>query len=183
VVDAIQPPVPTAGVRLMFLDSGRAATAEQLGQLAAYERHDYTCTLMPPRLCSAIDPNGVALNHRWWARGDWRLERRVLTPNATPGTLAVLTVHVCRHHAEAGRPTSPELIAYTVGTANRVLHPEQIDTTVSPNEWMNLRARVYSLYIGALSNLTGSTANQESAGDSLCESGLPGLALFFGTWA
>jgi hypothetical protein len=180
VVDVIQHPVPTAAVRLILLDSGRAVTAEQLGRLAAYERHDYARTRMPPRLCSAVDSNGVALNPRWWARGDWRLERRILTPDAVPAALAVLAVHLCRHHADAGRPTSPELIAYTVGIANRVLHPEQVDPPASPNEWMNLHARIYALYMGVLSNLTGSTANQEAAGERLRAAGLPGLALLFG---
>ena len=177
----IQHPVPTAAVRLILLDSGRPVTAEQLGRLAAYERHDYERTWMPPRLCSAVDSNGVALNPRWWARGDWRLERRILTPDAIPGALAVLAVHLCRYHADAGRPTSPELIAYTVGVANRVLHPEQVDPPASPNEWMNLHASIYAVYMGVFGNLTGNTVNQEAAAGRLRAAGLPGLALLFGT--
>jgi hypothetical protein len=176
----MQHPVPTAAVRLILLDSGRAVTAEQLGRLAAYERHDYARTRMPPRLCSAIDSNGVALNPRWWARGDWRLERRIITPDAVPGALAVLAVHLCRHHADAGSRTSPELVAYTVGIANRVVHPEQVDTPASPNEWMNLHTRIYGLYMGVLSNLSGTTPNQDAAAGNLRAAGLPGLALLFG---
>jgi hypothetical protein len=104
----------------------------------------------------------------------------IITPDAVPGALAVLAVHLCRHHADAGSRTSPELVAYTVGIANRVVHPEQVDTPASPNEWMNLHTRIYGLYMGVLSNLSGTTPNQDAAAGNLRAAGLPGLALLFG---
>jgi hypothetical protein len=183
VVDAVQHPVPTSAVRLMLLDGGRSVTAEQLGRLAAYERHDFARTRMPPRLCSAIDPSGVALNPRWWVRGDWRLERRILTPDAVPGSLVVLAVHLCRYHADAGRSASQELIAYTVGLANQVIDPGQIDTPASTNDWMNLHARIYGLYLGVLSNLSGTTGGQEDAAEQLRSQTLSGSELLFGVGA
>lgn len=180
VVDAVQHPVPTAAVRLILLDQRRDVTAEQLGRLAAYERQDYVRTRMPPRLCSAINANATAHNPRWWARGDWSLERRILTPDAVPEALAVLAVNLCRRHADADR-TSPELVSYTLGLISQVTDLRYFDTPVSADDWMNLHATIYGLYRGVLSNLSGTTREQDAAGERLRSANLPGSALLFGS--
>jgi hypothetical protein len=179
-VEAIQHPVPTTAARLILADQGREASAERLGTLAAYERQDHARTRMPPRLCPAIDANANALKPRWWTGGNWRLERRIITPDAVPGALAVLTVYLCRYHADRPQPASPELISYTVGLANQVAELPYFDTPASPDDWMNLRAAVHGPYSGVLSNLTGTTGEQEAAGEQLRAANLPGTTLLFG---
>jgi hypothetical protein len=121
IVEAIQHPVPTTAVRLMLVNLGRDTSAERLGTLAAYERQDHARTRMPPRLCPAIDQGAKALMPRWWTAGTWRLERRIITPDAVPGALAALAVHLCRYHADRAQPANPELVSYTVGLANQVV--------------------------------------------------------------
>jgi hypothetical protein len=179
-VGAIQHPVPTAAVRLVLSDQGRGVTAERLGALAAYERKDYARTRMPPRLCPAIDATAAALNPRWWTIGDWRLERRILTPDAVPGALATLAVHLCRYHADKSGQASSELVSYTLGVIHQVIDMPYFDTPKSANDWMDLRSAIYGPYTGVLSNLTGSSPDQEAAGERLRAANLPGATLLFG---
>jgi hypothetical protein len=121
---------------------------------------------MPPRLCSAINPDAVALNPGWWARGEWRLERRIITPDAASAALAVLTVHLCRHHADlTGRPNA-ELVAYTIGSPT-ITNVGYLDTPHTPDQWMDLHTAIYSQYMGVLSNMTGTPPQQQSAAAQL----------------
>jgi hypothetical protein len=180
IVDAVQHPVPTTAVRLMLADRGRGTNAERLGSLAAYERQDHSRTRMPPRLCPAIDRDATALKPRWWTAGTWRLERRIITPDAVAGALAVLAVYLCRYHADRPGRANPELVAYTVGLANQVVELPYLDTPTSTDEWMDLRAAVHGPYNGVLSNLTGTTREQEEAGERLRAANLPGAILLFG---
>lgn len=54
------------------------------------------------------------------------------------------------------------------------------DTPASANDWMNLHAIIYELYRGVLSNLSGTTREQEAAGERLRAENLPGAVLLFG---
>jgi hypothetical protein len=180
-VDAVQFPVPTTAVRMILTDQGRQVIAEQLGTLAAYERQDYARTRVPPRLCSAIDPNAAALSPRWWARGDWRLERRIMTAEAKPIAVTAVAVHLCRHLADRAERADPTLISYTLGLANQLLDLRCFETPLSANDWMELYTRLYAPYNGALNNLSGYTSDQEAAAEHLRAANLPGLALLFGT--
>ena len=180
-VDDVQCPVPTTAVRMILTDQGRRVSAEQLGALAAYEREDYARTRIPPRLCSAIDQNAIALNPRWWVRGDWRLERRIMTAKAKPIAMTAIAVHLCRHLADRAERADPTLISYTLGLANQLLDLRYFETPLSSNDWMELHARLYAPYNGALNNLGGYTSDQHAAAEQLRAANLPGLALLFGT--
>ena len=180
-VDDVQCPVPTTAVRMILTDQGRQVSAEQLGALAAYERQDYARTRIPPRLCSVIDQNATALKPRWWVRGDWRLERRIMTAESKPIAMTAIAVHLCRHLADRAERADPTLISYTLGLANQLLDLRYFETPLSANDWMALHTRLYAPYNGAPNNLGGYTSDQHAAADQLRAANLPGLALLFGT--
>ncbi len=182
-VDAIQLPVPTTAVRMILTDRGRPVTAEQLGTLAAYERQDYARTRIPPRLCGAIDTQANALSPRWWARGDWRLERRIITAEAHPIAMTAVAVHLCQHLADRAKRANPDLVSYTLGLANQLMDLRNFETPLSANDWMELHSRLYAPYNGALNNLSGYTSDQHAAAEAIRAANLPGLALLFGTAA
>lgn len=179
-VDEVQLPVPTTAVRMILSDKGRAVTAEQLGALAAYERNDYARTRIPPRLCSAIDADAQALVPRWWARGDWRLERRIITADSKPIALTGIAIHLCRHLADQAGRANPTLVSYTLGLANQLLRLRYFETPLSHDDWMDLHRQLYAPYNGALNNLGGFTADQREAAERLRAHNLPALGLIFG---
>ena len=179
-VDTIQLPVPTTAVRMILSDRRRSATAEQLGTLAAYERQDYARTRIPPRLCSAIDADANALNPRWWARGDWRLERRIITATSKPIAMTGIAVYLCRHLADQPSRTNPQLVSYTLSLASQLLDLKYFETPLSSDGWMELHRHLYGAYNGALNNLGGFTSDQHEAAEQLRTANLPAIALFFG---
>src|SRR5262245_53632882 len=83
-------PVQTQAVRVLLNERGRVVTAEHLGRLAAYERDDFLRTGLPPRLCSVIDVHAELVSPRWWALGQWPLQRRILTAESKSAWSAVL---------------------------------------------------------------------------------------------
>src|SRR5215217_6335545 len=83
-LDDYSVPLPTHAVRILLNDREHRVTAEHLSRLAAYEREDFLRTRMPPRLCSVVDTHANLVKPRWWARGEWRLQRRILTEDAKP---------------------------------------------------------------------------------------------------
>src|SRR6185312_7023590 len=94
-VEAFGVPVPTAAVRVLLADRGRPTTAEHLARVAASERAEFERTRLPPRLCSAIAPDGALVTPRWWAAGPWRPLRRILTDDALPLWRGKLAERVC----------------------------------------------------------------------------------------
>src|ERR1035441_6669057 len=106
VLDDMQCPVSTTAIRIILTDRSVPVTAERLGRLAAYQREDFQRTHIPPQLVWALLPNGDATSPRWWARGDWRLERRIFTDDVKPQWLARLAERLCLDLA--GRPPRPD---------------------------------------------------------------------------
>jgi hypothetical protein len=180
VLEEFQCPVPTDGVRVILVDRGRLVTAEHLGRLAAYERHDWLRTLLPPRLCSAIDRDASALRPRWWALGDWRLQRRIMTDDVRPIWFATIGERLCLELAERQDLPGTPLSTLALACAARALEASYFDVPVSRDDWLGLRRLIYDRHMGALSNRAGATGQQHNAEARLLQAGLPAVDLYFG---
>ncbi|MGO9248347.1 MAG: hypothetical protein ACLP7W_07095 [Solirubrobacteraceae bacterium] len=180
-LDDFQCPISTPAVRVILNARGRAVTAEQLGRLAAYQREDFQRTRMPPPLCWALNPDGSAAVPRWWARGHWRLLRRLRTEDATPIWFATLATRLCLDLANQTIPLDPEFATFVLGAANLALGGGlSFDVPMSKAEWLHLYKEVYAPHHGALNNRTGGTSEQYEAEKALNASDSPGLDLLFG---
>jgi hypothetical protein len=180
-LDDFQCPISTPAVRVILNARGRAVTAEQLGRLAAYQREDFQRTRMPPPLCWALNPDGSAAVPRWWARGHWRLLRRLRTEDATPIWFATLATRLCLDLANQTIPLDPEFATFVLGAANLALGGGlSFDVPMSKAEWLHLYKEVYAPHDGALNNRTGGTSEQYEAEKALNASDSPGLDLLFG---
>jgi hypothetical protein len=179
-LDDFQCPVSTSAVRIILNDRGRVVTAENLSRLAAYQREDFLRTRIPPELCSALEPNGVATNPRWWARGDWRLDRRILTEDVKPIWIATLAERLCLDLAQRPNGRDLPIMNLTLGAVAQVTGGRYFDVPLSGEEWMTLRAEVYGRYMGAFSNRAGATSQQHDAEARLIAAGLSSFDLLFG---
>ena len=179
-LDDFQSPVSTTAMRIILNDRGRAVTAEQLSRLAAYQREDFLRTRVPPPLCSTLEPDGTATNPRWWARGDWRLQRRILTDDVKPIWIATLAERLCIDLAERPDGRDVAIINLTLGAVAQITGGRYFDVPISRDEWIDLRKEVYGPYMGAFSNRTGATSDQRDAEANLNAEGLSGFELLFG---
>jgi hypothetical protein len=179
-LDDLQCPISTSAVRVILNDRGRSVTAEQLGRLAAYQREDFLRMRIPSQLTWALLPDGTATNPRWWARGDWRLQRRILTSDTKVLWLARLAERLCMDLAERPNDREPAIITLTLGAIAQAINGRYFDVPTTTEEWMALRAEVYGRYMGAFSNLTGPTAQQHEAEAALEAQGLSGFERLFG---
>jgi hypothetical protein len=181
VLDELQCPVSTTAIRIILNDRGRPVTAEQLGRLAAYQREDFLRTRIPPQLSWALEANGAATNPRWWARGDWRLQRRILTEDVKPVWVAHLAERLCLDLADRPRDRDPAIVTLTLGAIAKLLGSRHFDVPTTTDEWMELRKDVYVRHMGDFGNLTGATPQQHEAEASLQAAGLSGFDLLFGS--
>jgi hypothetical protein len=179
-LEDFQSPIPTDAVRVILNDRGRDVTAEHLGRLAAYEREMWLRTLSPPTLCSAIDANAIAIKPRWWALGDWRLQRRIMTDDVRPIWFAALGERLCLQLADRENTHGSPLATLALACAARVLGERYFDVPISSEQWLELRRRIYEPYNGALNNRAGNTAQQNDAEARLIEARLPAVDLYFG---
>jgi hypothetical protein len=173
-------PLPTSAVRVILNDRGREVRAEHLGRLAAYERDDFLRTRLPPRLCAVIDPDARAVRPRWWALGEWRLQRRIMTEDVRAIWFATMAVRLCLDLADRREPPGSPIVTLALGSVARAIGSQQFDVPASRDEWMALRERVYAPYIGALNNLDGPTGEQHTAEAGLMGAGTPPADLYFG---
>ncbi len=175
-----QVPLRTSAVRVLLTASGRAATAERLSALAGYERLDYERTRMPPRLCSAVAPDGQAVTPRWWALGTWRLARRVLTPEAKTIWVAVAAERLCRHLAEQGSPVDETVSSLAIGMVAEVVPDRYFEVPEAGDDWWQLRDLLIQRRPAVLHGLDSPTPGQHEAEDALRGSELSPLELYFG---
>lgn len=179
-LDEGQTPLPTRSVRILLGDRGRPVTAEHLGRVAAYERDAYLRTLMPPRLCSAIDPSGRLVTPRWWARGDWRLQRRILTPDVKSLWLARLADRLCWDLSRRDRAASPDVQTLALWAVAKVVLERHFETPQSRDDWAQLRALVVEKQPGVTHSLDGATGKQAVAEEQLIAANLPAVERYFG---
>jgi hypothetical protein len=180
ILDDFQCPVSTTAMRIVLNDRGRPVTAEQLGRLAAYQREDFLRTRYPPELCWALTPDGTATKPRWWARGQWRLQRRILSDDARPIWLAILAERLCMDLADRPDGRDGTIVSLALGTIAQVMASRSFDVPASRDEWLALRREVYESHMGIFGNLTGVTSSQDDAEARLRAKGLSGFELLFG---
>lgn len=79
-LDRAQVPIPGRALQtLAAVVRDAPVPSPRLARIAAFERERYVRRPGAPRLCVALDENGLELRPRVWARGAWHLARRVRT--------------------------------------------------------------------------------------------------------
>lgn len=179
-LEDFQSPIPTDAVRVILNDRGGKVTAEHLGRLAAYEREMWLRTLSPPTLCSAIDTHAATVKPRWWALGDWRLQRRIMTDDVRPIWFTALGERLCLTLADRTDPAGSPLATLALSCAARVLGERYFNAPMSPEQWLDLRRMIYEPHNGALNNRAGATRQQSEAEAMLVDARLPAVDLYFG---
>lgn len=179
-LDDYRIPMPTHAVRIILTDRGRPVTAEHLGRLAAYERADFLRTLEPPRLCGAIDTDAYAVTPRWWARGDWRLRRRILSEDVKQIWQARLGDLLCTELAERRQPPGPEIVTFALGTIARLLPNRYFDVPCSAGDWMHFHSLLSDKHPSVTGPLESPTRQQSHAEQQLRAAGFPAVDLYFG---
>jgi hypothetical protein len=167
-------PVPTTALRaLVGIHHGETLPAERLGRILGYERQSFLKRRRPPRIAVALTPDARPTQPQRLAVGDWRLGRRIVTPDALRGQAAALGARLCVRARE-------------VPQARELLRPHMQDAAgaafgripVSNSDWSSLdhqflQAQPRSL--GALSR------EQEDAEQALESQQISGLVLYFGS--
>jgi hypothetical protein len=167
-LDDYQCPISTQAVRVILTARGRPVPAERLSRLAAYQREDFKRTRMPPELCWTLTPDGVAVTPRWWARGQWRLLRRIQTDDVMPIWYATLATRLCHDLANQRGVPDPHLANLALAAANAALWGRRTsELPASKEDWMHIYQEVYAPHNGALNNRTGGTAEQYEAEKAL----------------
>lgn len=171
-------PVPTTALRaLLGVEGGRALPAERLGRVLGYERQSFLKHRRPPRVALALSADGRPASPQHLTDGDWRLGRRILTPDVLPGQAAQLGVRLCERARES--PGARELLAPHVQIAARTAFGTAADEA-SPTEetWSDL----YRQFLVARPHAIGALSPQQRDAEQTFESQhLSGLARFFGS--
>jgi hypothetical protein len=177
----VQVPLATGSVRVLASvlrhETSGETSAERLGRIAAYERENFLKTRVPPRLCSAILPDGTAPARRVWARGDWRLARRIITRDVVETWSAAVGTFVCDlildEKIEDSRlgPLAYELASQSIGPV-AAYYPETGD------QWRDLRS-AFRRMIPAL-GLAAHTREQGDAEAALTRAELSPVSVYFG---
>jgi hypothetical protein len=156
---------------------GEEVSAERMSRVASAEREALANTGEPPRLCSAILPAGTAPPRRIWAKGSWRLARRIITKDAEPAWYARTGLTICdlvlRRQVEDSRLSllGHELAVRSIGAAH-AFEPQ------NDRQWEELRGAFASFPMGP--GISTHTNEQGEAERSLIEAGFGTFALFFG---
>lgn len=179
-LDDFQCPISTQAVRVILAARGLPVPAERLSRLAAYQREDFERTRMPPELCWTVTPDGSAVIPRWWARGHWRLMRRIQTNDVVPIWYATLATRLCHDLANQQGVPDPNLANLALLAANAALWGRRtFEFPTSSEDWIRLYREVYAPHNGALNNRTGGTAEQIDA-EKILSGEAPGFNPLFG---
>lgn len=170
-------PVPTTALRaLVGAERGHVLPAERLGRVLGYERESLLRTRRPPRVALALTPDGRPATPQHLTDGNWRMVRRILTPDAARGQAASLGVRLCDRAREL--PQARELLRPHIEAAARTAFESQAtDLLVADPAWEDL----YRRFLTAQPHGIGAyTAQQRDAEQALEAEQLSGLARYFG---
>jgi hypothetical protein len=173
-------PLPTAAVRVLLADRGRPVTAEHLARVAAGERAEFLRTRQPPRLCSAIAPDGTLVAPRWWASGTWSPAHRILTDDALPLWRGRLAEGICSELIARRRPASPALAGLVHATLAHLGLADDLARLPDPTDWLEIRALVLDVLPGVMFAGDVSTDQQDAAATTLSSADLPAVDCYFG---
>ncbi|MBS1843665.1 MAG: hypothetical protein JST53_04530 [Actinobacteria bacterium] len=181
ILDAIAVPLPSATLRAIAAASlrDREVTAQAIGRVAAYEeesfrrRRDGT-----PRFSWVLDANGNAASPRIWARGTWRLSRRILTEDSVGNWTVTMAIFLASQMAEGDDWTREKLGKVALEATARVLGPIAVSGQGSPADWDGFKTDLagHQHPIGP----EAPTVEQTSAAIDLEGRGLTPYSLFFG---
>ncbi|HZE04935.1 MAG TPA: hypothetical protein VE127_06915 [Solirubrobacteraceae bacterium] len=143
ILDDAQIPLPNEVMRTLATGRlERTISSEQLARVIAYERENFLRTRMPPLLCSVIDRSAVALRPRVWARGEWRLARRIATPDTEARWQGGLALMLLDQVLLRFPPASERLRTLTLEATARVLGPVAAYIPGEREQWEELRQEV-----------------------------------------
>lgn len=143
ILNDAQIPLPTEAMRVLAAERlEREISSEQLARVIAYEREDFLRTRMPPLLCSVIDRRAVALRPRVWALGEWRLARRIATPDTATRWQGGLALELLDLVLLRFPPASEKLRSLTLEATARVLGPVAAYIPGERAQWEELRREV-----------------------------------------
>jgi hypothetical protein len=180
-LDDFQIPLPSHAVRIISSERrGQPVVAEQLARVAAYERDNFLRTRMPPLLCSVIDRRGLARKPRIWGRGDWRLARRIATPDVQEKWQAQLARRLCEEILYRSRQPSEQLAGLALEAVARVIGAVAAYLPGTLEQWQEFRDRVAAEAPDYTPG--GTTAEQEKAEKALLahEPAIAPVGLYFG---
>lgn len=179
-LEAFGVPLETHALRVLLADRGRPTTAEHLARVAAGERTEFLRTRLPPRLGVALTPDGAPLVPRWWAGGDWRLQRRILTDDALPLWRGKLVERICSELIGRRRHASPELAALVRATMARLGLDDEMLRLPDTEDWQDVRAVLLDNLPGVIFAHDVSTSQQYEAEQALLARDRPAADLYFG---
>lgn len=145
ILDAIGVPLPTAALRAIAAAAlrDRNVTPQGLGRVAAYEEESFRRRRDgAPRFSWVLEPNGIAASPRIWARGGWRLSRRILTEDAVGNWTVQLAIHLAGQMAEGDEWTRELLRKIALEATGRVLGPIGVYGSGSREEWVDFKAEL-----------------------------------------
>ncbi len=143
ILDDAEIPLPNEVIRALATERlERAISSEQLARVIAYEREDFLRTRMPPLLCSVIDRRAVALRPRIWALGEWRLARRIATPDTEDRWQGGLALMLLDQVLLRFPLASERLRSLTLEATARVLGPVAAYIPGERGQWQDLRREV-----------------------------------------
>jgi hypothetical protein len=181
VLDAVQVPVPAATLRVLAGLSlpDREVTPQALGRVGSYEQESFVRRHSGPRFSWVLHPDGQAASPRIWARGSWRLSRRIITEDVVPGWSVVLANFLVEQMLGEDEQVRMALAGVSMEAAARVLGPIALHPPGTQETWLKLRES-----LAALQHPTGpasTTGEQDAAAKRLEDSGLTAFSLHFGT--
>jgi hypothetical protein len=178
ILSETQVPVETGPMRILVSAiRDEEVTAERLARLASFERENFLKTREPPRLCSALYPDGTTPPRRVWAAGGWRVARRVLSPDSERGRLAAVGIYACTLIVDHGLqderigPLAHGFAAQSVGPIAGY-YPGPIE------QWQELRQKLRQVPVGP--GVTNPTREQEAVEAALQQAELTPFSLYFG---
>jgi hypothetical protein len=181
VLDTIGVPLPTTALRVIAAAAlrDRDVTPQGLGRVAAYEQESFR--RRPdgaPRFSWGLLPNGVAATPRIWARGGWRLSRRIVTEDAIGNWAVTLAIFLAEQMANGDDRTRETLGKVALEEASRVLGPIAVYEQGSRPEWVEFQANLakHQHPIGP----EAPTVEQTAAANELEAQELTPYSLFFG---
>ena len=169
ILSELQTPLATPAMRVVLTDRGRPTKAEQLSRLAAYQREDFARSHIAPPLCWTVEPDGTATTPRWWALAEWRFARRIRTADTGRLWLAHLAERLTADLTKNPYGHTDEFVSLTLSTVTRLLGPQTFDVPVDSEDWGVIHTAVYEPFVGAFSNMTGITHEQDEIEQGLAE--------------
>jgi hypothetical protein len=181
ILDTIAVPLPTATIRAIAAAAlrDREVTSQGIGRVAAYEEESFRRRRDgAPRFSWVIDADGIAATPRVWARGTWRLSRRILTEDAVGNWTVTMAIFLAGEMADGDDWTREKLAKVALEATGRVLGPIAVYGQGSRDEWSDFKTQLarHQHPIGP----EAPTVEQTSAASELGRRELTPHSLFFG---